>query len=84
MKNLINNGIWPIRKPAFESAFEKKFGVPFDHFLEETPEGLAFNTEGFLHFTEHHGGDYRDFRDAVRFIRSERPETYDLFQKEIP
>jgi len=70
MKNLINK-----IKSSFsrKSAFEKKFGIPLDHFLEETPDGgLAFAQAEFLKFIQENGGDHRDLMDAMAFIHSKQ------------
>ena len=70
MKNLINKIKSSLKR---KSAFEKKFGVPLDHFLEETPdEGLVFRQANFLRFLQENGGDYRDLMDAMAFIHSKQ------------
>lgn len=66
MKNLINK-----IKSSFKRKynFEKKFGIPFDHFLHSAPDGSLFFAEAaFLRFLRENGGDHHDFDEAISFM----------------
>ena len=66
MKNLIKK-----IKSSFKRKynFEKKFGIPFDHFLHDAPDGSLFFAEpAFLEFLHNNGGDYHDFKEAIGFM----------------
>lgn len=69
MKSFINS---LKSKLSRKSAFEKKYGVPLDHFLEEDENGVVFNMKDFTEFVKENGGNHLDLMEAMSFIQRKR------------